>query len=177
MGKWSWNHLDRVGAHSQGRLHFLWSEQDDGQNQPTTMNQRGHPLENPHMGIRGHGHGQKKILMQSLKQYHTHFYWLYEKGMTWAMVGLQWLHISNAFRCPYISASMGLKSFCPWCPKGRGTLKMITVHLKEVHYRIKLCGTHASHSLDWMHRASWTTIQDVKPCATRNIQSKRDRKR
>ena len=31
------------------------SEQDDGQNWPTTLNQRGHPLENPHMGIRGWG--------------------------------------------------------------------------------------------------------------------------
>ena len=27
-------------------------------------------------------HGQKKTLVQSLKQFHAHFYWLYEKGTT-----------------------------------------------------------------------------------------------
>ena len=51
--------------------------------------------------------------MQSLKQSHACFYKLYEKGMTQAMVSLKGLHMSDAFRCPSISASVGLKSFAP----------------------------------------------------------------
>ena len=34
-------------------------------------------------------HGQAKALALLLKQYHTCYYWLYEKGTTKAMVGLQ----------------------------------------------------------------------------------------
>ena len=80
--------------------------------------------------------GRKTTLVQSLKQYHAHFYWLYQKGTTCAMVILQGLHLGNAFRCPNVSVSMGLKSFCPWCLKlGRNT-KTIAIHLHEVHYRM-----------------------------------------
>ena len=62
--------------------------------------------------------GRKKTLVQSLKQFHTHFYQLYEKGMTCAMVGLQGLHSGDALRCLNISVgSLGSKSFCPWCPQ------------------------------------------------------------
>ena len=81
-------------------------------------------------------HGWKKTLVQLLKQFHAHFYQLYKKGMSKAMVGLQGLHISDAFRCSNVVASMGLKSFCPWCLKLGGNTKMITVHLREVHYRM-----------------------------------------
>ena len=39
-----------------------------------------------------------------------------------AMVGLQGLHLSNALKCPHISAGMVFKLFCPWCLKlGRNT--------------------------------------------------------
>ena len=37
-------------------------------------------------------HRRKKTLVQSLAQFHAHFYWLYEKGMTHAMVSLQGLY-------------------------------------------------------------------------------------
>ena len=53
--------------------------------------------------------GLRKTLMQSLKQFPACFYWLYEKGMTQAMVSLQGLHMSDTFRCSNISANMGLK--------------------------------------------------------------------
>ena len=77
-----------------------------------------------------------KALVLSLKQFYAHFYRLYEKGTTRAMVGLQGLHSSNAFWWPNISVSMGLKSFWLWCFKFRGNTKMITTHIKEVHYRL-----------------------------------------
>ena len=75
----------------------------------------------------------KKTLVQSMKQFHACCYWLYEKSMACAMVGLQGLHSDEAFRHPNISGSVGLKSFCPWCLKlGRNT-ETITIHLREVH--------------------------------------------
>ena len=52
-------------------------------------------------------------LVLSLKQYHAHYYWFYEKGIMRAMVGLWGLHTSDAFRCSNMSSSIGLKSFCP----------------------------------------------------------------
>ena len=82
--------------------------------------------------------GRKKTLVQSLKQYHAHFYQLYEKGMTCAMASLQGLHVGDVFRCPNVSASVGLKSFCPWCLKLGGNTKTIAIHLWEVHYRMAI---------------------------------------
>ena len=67
-----------------------------------------------------------------------HFYQFYEKGTTWAMVGLQGLHTSGTFRCSNVLASMGLKSFCPWCLKMGGNTETITIHLREVHYRMAI---------------------------------------
>ena len=61
--------------------------------------------------------GHMKALILSLKQYHAHYYWLYQKGMTRAMVGLQGLHLGNTFRFSNVSSSVGRKSFCPWCFK------------------------------------------------------------
>ena len=71
-------------------------------------------------------HGPAKALVLSLKQFHAHFYRLYEKGTTRAMVGLQWLH-----------TSVGLKSFCP-CFKFGGNTETISTHLREVHYRLAI---------------------------------------
>ena len=79
-------------------------------------------------------HRKEKTLVQSLKQFYTHFYWLYKKGMTCAMVSLQGLYSGDAFRCPNIPSGMGLKSFCPWCFKLGGNIETITIHLPEVHY-------------------------------------------
>ena len=50
------------------------------------------------------------------------------------MVSLQGLHMSDAFRCPHILASVGLKSFFPWW----GNTKMIAIHLRKVHYRMAI---------------------------------------
>ena len=68
-------------------------------------------------------HGRAKTLVLLLKQYHAHYYWFYERGMTRAIVALQRLHSSNAFWPSNVSASVGLKSFCPWSFKLGGTLK------------------------------------------------------
>ena len=62
-------------------------------------------------------HGQAKVLVLSLKQYHAHYYRFYEKGTTRAMVGLQGLHMSETFWCLNVSAGVGLKPFCSWCFK------------------------------------------------------------
>ena len=79
---------------------------------------------------------RKKTLVQSLKQFHAHFCQLYKKGMTHVRDSLLGLHSRNALRCPNISASMGLKSFWPWCYKlGRNT-ETTFIHLWEVHCRM-----------------------------------------
>ena len=78
--------------------------------------------------------GRKKTLVQSLKQFHSHYYQLYQKGMTHTMVSLQGLYSGDALRCPNISAGVGLKSFCPWCLKLSGNPETITIHLWKVHY-------------------------------------------
>ena len=80
--------------------------------------------------------GLVKSLVLSLKQFHAHYYRLYEKGTTRAMVGLQGLPSSDAFQHLNVSASVGLKSFCPWCLKFGGNTETIATHLREVHYRL-----------------------------------------
>ena len=96
-------------------------------------------------------HGQTKTLVLSLKQYHAHYYWLYKKGTTRAMVGLQGLHLGDAFRCSNTSFSVGLKSFWPWCFKFGGNTETIATCLREVHYRLaiacNLCKLFASTSI------------------------------
>ena len=42
-------------------------------------------------------HGRTKTLVLLLKQYHTHYYSFFENGTTRATVGLQGLHMSDAF--------------------------------------------------------------------------------
>ena len=70
--------------------------------------------------------------------------------MTWAMGGLQGLHLGDTFRCPNVSSSMRLKYFCPWCLKLDGNIKTIAIHLREVHYRMAIvcdiCWAFASMS-------------------------------
>ena len=81
-------------------------------------------------------HGRKKTLVLSLKQYHAYYYWFYEKGMTRAMVGPQGLHLSDAFWWSNVSASVGLKLYCPQCFKLGDNTKTIATHLREVHYQL-----------------------------------------
>ena len=122
-------------------------------------------------------HGQAKTLVLSLKQYHTHYYYFYEKGMTRAMAGLQGLHLSNAFRCSNVSSSVGLKSFCPWCFKLGGTPETIATHLRELHYQLGItCNLIMSFASMSVQRESWSTIQDVKPSMQKNVQNKKDAK-
>ena len=83
-------------------------------------------------------HGWAKALVLSLKQYHTHYYCFYEKGMTRAMVCLQELHSNNAFRCSNVSSSVELKLFCPLCLKLGDNTEMIATHLREVHYHMAI---------------------------------------
>ena len=95
-------------------------------------------------------HGWVKSLVLMLKQCHTHYYHFYKNRMTRAMVGLQRLHSSDTFRCSNVSSGVGLKFFCPWCFKSRGYMKMITTHLREVHYQLAiscdLCKSFTSRS-------------------------------
>ena len=68
-------------------------------------------------------HGRARNLVLSLKQCHAHYYWFYEKRKTRARLDLQGLHTSNAFWCCNVSASVGLKSFCPCCFTLGATMK------------------------------------------------------
>ena len=79
-----------------------------------------------------------KASVLSLKQLHAHFYRLYEKGTTRAMVDLQGLHSSNTFWHPKVLTSVGLKSFCLLCFKFRQNTEMIATHLREVHSRLAI---------------------------------------
>ena len=92
-----------------------------------------------------------KVLVLSLKQFHAHYYRLYEKGTTRAMVGLQGLHSSDTSWHLNVSASVGLKSFCPWCYKLEGNTETIATNLREVHYRLAIvcnvCWSFASMSM------------------------------
>ena len=114
----------------------------------------------------GQTHGQVKTLVLLLKQYHTHYYCFYEKGMTRPMVGLKGLHTSSAFRHSNVSSSVGLKLFCPWCFKLGGNTEMIATHLREVHYWLAITCDLCKSFMHWMsaclHRASWRTAQAVK---------------
>ena len=83
-------------------------------------------------------HRPVKALVLSLKQFHTHFYQLYEKGTTRAMVGFQGFPSSDNLWHPNVSGKVGHKLFCPWCFKSRGNTEMITTHLREVHYRLAI---------------------------------------
>ena len=85
------------------------------------------------------------------------------------MVGLQGLHKSDAFRCPNVSASVGLKSFCPWCWKLGGTPKWSLSILKRWHYRMvivcNICQLFASMNAQSVldHHSGCTTKHD-KEC-------------
>ena len=80
-----------------------------------------------------------------------------KKGTNCAMVGLQGLQSGNAFRCPNVSTSMGLKLFCPRFLKlGRNT-KTIVIYLWEVHYGM---ATHVQHMLGAFAGMSAQTILD-----------------
>ena len=83
-------------------------------------------------------HNHAKALALSLKQYQPHYYRFYEKGTTRAMVGLQGLHINDAFWHPNVYAGVGLKSFCPWCFKPDANTETITIHLREVHQHLAI---------------------------------------
>ena len=83
-------------------------------------------------------HGQAKALAFSLKQYHAHYYWLYKKGTTRAMVGFQGLHLGDAFRCSNVSSSVDLKSFCPPVFQAGVNTEMIATHLQQVHYMLAI---------------------------------------
>ena len=82
--------------------------------------------------------GPANAFVLSFKQFHTCYYRFYEKQTTRAMVGLQGLHLSDAFQHLNILASVGLKSFCPWCFKFAGNTKTIATNLREVHYRLAI---------------------------------------
>ena len=83
-------------------------------------------------------HERKKTPVQLLNPFHACFYPLYKKGMTHVMISLQGLHSGDTFRHSYFSASVGSRSFCPWCLKlGRNT-KTIAIYLWEVNYRMTI---------------------------------------
>ena len=118
-------------------------------------------------------HCQAKALVLSVKQCHAPYYWLYEKGMTRVRVGLQGLQLGNAFRCSNISSSVGLKSFCSWCFKLRGTPRQSSPTSGRCITSWLLSATCVSHSPTCLHKACWTTAQGVRPSMLRNTQNRK----
>ena len=117
--------------------HFFWSEQDDCHNWPNFFKSKRPPTQKSTLESEAEAHGWKKTLMQSWKQFHAHTSINYMKRV-WS-ARLQGIHMSDAFRCSNISASMGLKSFCPWCLKLGGNTEMTAIHLKECIIGWQLC--------------------------------------
>ena len=152
MGPWPGHHQVRAEMHSSWRLRLLWDVEDDSQDL-TSCSASSRPLaqKSTSGGPEAETDGRAKKLVQSLKQYHAQFYYFYEKGSTRAMIGLQGLHSNDMFWCSTVAASMGLKSFCPWCFKLGGNTETITTHLREVHYRLAIacdvCWSFASMSV------------------------------
>ena len=113
-------------------------------------------------------HGQMRTLVLSLEQYHAHYYQIYEKGMTKAMVGLQGLHCDDAFRHPNISSNMKLKSFCPWCFKLEGTLKQLPPTSGRCTTKQQLLVTSAGHLPVWaqsiLDHCSGCKVRCTKQC-------------
>ena len=86
------------------------------------------------------------------------------------MVGLQELHLSDAYRCSNVSSSVGLKSFCPWCFKLGGNTETIATHLREVHYQLAincdLCKSFANMSVQSvLEHHSGCKAKHAKECA------------
>ena len=113
--------------------------------------------------------GLPKALVLSLKQFHAHYYRLYEKGTTRAMVGLQGLHSSDAFWHLNMLASVGPKSFSPWCLKLGGNTEITATHLREVDYRLAIMCNFCNHSPTCQCRWSWNTNQSAGQSHTRSL--------
>ena len=99
---------------------------------------RGHPFKNPHMGIRGWGpwpKGNPCAIFKTISCMLLSIIWKwYDLGHGWPPRAIN----EQCFRWCNVSASRGLKSFFPWCLKLGGNTKTITVHLREVHYRMAI---------------------------------------
>ena len=127
--------------------------------------------------LNAEAHGWVKALVLPLKQYHTHYYWLYKNEQLGPWSHLQGLHLGNASRCSNITSSVGLKFVCPWGFKLGENTEMIATHLWEVHYRLviacDLCKSFTSMSV----KMFWNTTQGVRPSMLKNVQNKKGMKR
>ena len=88
--------------------------------------------------------------------------------------------MSDAFRCSNILASVGPKSFFPWCLKLGGNTKAITIHLREVHYRMvilcDICQSFANmNALNIMDHHSGCKAKHDKECAGQEGQEKAEK--
>ena len=90
------------------------------------------------MTIRGRGPREEEDPCAVIKSVPCTFLLTVQEGHAQTMVNLQELSSGNAFRCPNVSASVGLKSFCPWCLKLGGNTETIAIHLWDVHYRMAI---------------------------------------
>ena len=116
--------------------HFLWNEKNNNKDWPAAPYSWSYRLQNLYQGVRGRDSWPVKGLGPILETVsHSLLQALWE-GTTRAMVGLKGLHTSDAFQHLNISASVGLKPFCPWCFKFGGNTETFTTHLREVHYRL-----------------------------------------
>ena len=170
MGESPWNHLDRVGAHSQGRLHLLRGEQDDGQDWPATLNQRDHPLKNPHKGMGGQSPWPEENPYAFAKTIPHMLLLIVWKGYDPshglpARATYRW-----CFGMPQCLCQHGAKVILSLVSKAGRNTKTIAIHLREIHYRmVNICnicrsfaGMNAQSILD---HCSGCKAKHCKECA------------
>ena len=95
--------------------------------------------------------GRKKTLVQSLKQFHAHYYWQYKKSMTHTMVSLQGHHLGDAFRHPSISSGIGRSHSSTDASNWVETWRQLPSTSMKCTTRQWLYVTFAGHFPAWLH--------------------------
>ena len=121
--------------------------------------------------------GRKKILVQSVKQFHVWFYWLYKKGTTYAIVSLQEIYLGDALQHPNGSTGVGVKSFCPWYLNKAEIPKQLPFTSGRYTIGWQSYVIYAGHVLAGLPRTSSTITQDEKWSMTMSTQSMKDKRR
>ena len=122
-------------------------------------------------------HGWVKALVLSLKQYHAHCYWLYKKGTTRAMVGLQQATLGWCLQMLQHFFQCGAKIILPLVFQVGGNTAMIATNLQEVCYRLAIVCDLCRLFPACPHKVFWNTTQGVRTGVLRNTQNKKEMKR
>ena len=122
---------------SSGWLHFFQNKKNGNKDWTAALYSWSYWLQIYSRESEAQAQGPAKVLVLSLQQSHAHYYRLYEKGTTRAILGLQGLHLSNAFWHPNMFQQVWVWSYSALgVLNSGGNTKTIVTHLREVHYRL-----------------------------------------